>query len=634
MSQQQIANSDLSMISTGIEDESFIGSGVEEDQSLHNEQLQSTVSLQEQSFGDAPDFPIPENHPGYDFFHETPFNRINHGSYVNARREAAQRNRQQVASEWNGAMKYIRTKKRNISLTNALQELRKIPPMHGNLSKSLVSQYLKSLEAVQGVVDLNATSSDEQVEALTTPTSPSTKSTSSRQVSEVDFSSGEVLRTEFEFNFSNFNGPSLTLPSGANFDQVFFQRVMLLKSQSGMHSGIIDRHNLATFAQLFEEGDVGYLKQLAEGPNDHAEDISIEDWKINVINHYMTAYTVEDVVFKGWENLYVLEGSTPQGYRPFVKMIIDFMNDVLETYKEFGEELVGDEIKLPRGLPEKAYLRLWGIFFRVLSKNCRLVRLAEGEISSTASAIRRNEGRTRDDRQNGGHKLDAIFYVTRASDSEFGAVEGGKKNENSYGTKYLTDGLKLSKSLKDMFDNICTRALSNGSDVNSLKSTLQVYGFLVSGEKIEFLTLRSFGGRYYFMDKISEHFLPTQLHEDTFSKIRNLLQEFLSIGKRMEKTSKLIVRHVDGEMGTCKSGKQGVKEHMFPPTLTTPPPSPKTKRAKVCYTFSKLPQDLNDILDDVDEEHYEESWLGNSWHGPDPDGIEEISDLDIYYISV
>ncbi|KAF8977881.1 hypothetical protein BGZ46_007051 [Entomortierella lignicola] len=198
-----------------------------------------------------------------------------------------------------------------------------------------------------------------------------------------------------------------------------------------------------------------------------------------------------------------------------------FMNDVLGTYKEFGEELVGDEIKLPQGLP---------------GKNYRLVRLAECEISSAASAIRRNEGCTCGDQQNKGHKLDAIFYVTRASGSEFGGVEGGKKNENSYGTKHLTDGLKLSKSSKDMFDNICTRALSNRSDVNSLKSTLQVYDFLVSGEKIEFLTLRSFGGSYYFMDKISEHFLPTQLHKDTFSKIRDLLQEFLLIRKRMEET--------------------------------------------------------------------------------------------------
>ncbi|KAF9371175.1 hypothetical protein BGX21_005240, partial [Mortierella sp. AD011] len=39
-------------------------------------------------------------------------------------------------------------------------------------------------------------------------------------------------------------------------------------------------------------------------------------------------------------------------------------------------------------------------------------------------------------------------------------------------------------------------------------------------------------------------------------------------------------------------------------------------------------QDLNDILDDVDEGHCEDNWLGDSRHGLDPDGIKEISDLD------
>ncbi|KAF8951894.1 hypothetical protein BGZ46_003755, partial [Entomortierella lignicola] len=97
----------------------------------------------------------------------------------------------------------------------------------------------------------------------------------------------------------------------------------------------------------------------------------------------------------------------------------------------------------------------------------------QGEISSGASATRRNAGRIINEQQNRGHKLGAIYYVPLASDTEFGAVEGGRKNENSYGTKYLTDGMKLSKALKDQLDDACAKAASNLSDVSSFKAKIE-----------------------------------------------------------------------------------------------------------------------------------------------------------------
>ncbi|KAF9086653.1 hypothetical protein BGX27_003144 [Mortierella sp. AM989] len=554
MSQQPVV--DLSDLE---QDQSFLGTG--------NEYIE-----QEGSFGDETDFPIPLEHPGEMYFRTTPFVEIKPCSYVKFRSEVAQHDPLRVADEWNAAMSFFKSSNKN-SPKNAM--LRKIPPKFKKLSKGNVALYAKVIMSGEGV-DANANSGGEvDSEAKST-------NSSSRQLSDVDFTSVEMMKAEFAQNFANYKGLSLILTSGVDFDQALFQFVMSFNRQSRLHSFVIGPEDFARILPLFDDIDSEQLAQLVKQLDSNTDDIPVEDWKIKAINHYRTPYTVQEVIFNGWNQSFALEGTKPVGYEAFIKMVFDFMNDVLETYKEFGEELVGDEIKLPRGLPERTYLGLWGIFFRVLSKNCKLVKLSEGEISSTASAIRRNAGRTRDDRQNGGHKLDAIFYVTRASDAEFGAVEGGKKNENSYGTKYLSDGEKLSKALKDMFDNICTKAVSNRSDVTSLKSTLEVYGFLVSGEKLEFLTLRYFGGRFYMLQKISEHFLPTHLHMDTFAKIRNLLNEFLLIRKRMEESAQSITSYVDGDKGSYKKqNKQEFEQYPFPQTLTTPPASPRSKKAKL-----------------------------------------------------
>ncbi|KAF9343260.1 hypothetical protein BGX26_006009, partial [Mortierella sp. AD094] len=301
-------------------------------------------------------------------------------------------------------------------------------------------------------------------------------------------SSADFTRQLFVRNYESYGGLSLILGSGKVFDQSVLEFALLSDSdiESSLHSFILfyGTEQFRNVLGLFDAEDQEQLQQLCN----KADNIySLPDWKINVINYFKTPYSVEELVFEGWNHVFRLEGPTPEGYKEFVKMIVDFMNDILVLYKEYGQELVGHEITLTTiAISERSFLTLWGVFFKVLSKNNRLIDFAQGEISSIASATRRNAGRTRDNRQNGGHKLDGIFYATRASQAEFGAIEGGKKNENSYGTKYLDDGMKLAKALKDMFDNVCAKAASNRSDVASLKTKIEVYGFLVSGTKLDF----------------------------------------------------------------------------------------------------------------------------------------------------
>jgi hypothetical protein len=83
---------------------------------------------------------------------------------------------------------------------------------------------------------------------------------------------------------------------------------------------------------------------------------------MKVISSFKTAYTIQDVLFTVWDNMFTLEGAVPDGYKEFVKITMDFMNDILEKYKKFGNTN-GKEIELRKELSEKSYLELWGVFF-------------------------------------------------------------------------------------------------------------------------------------------------------------------------------------------------------------------------------------------------------------------------------
>ncbi|KAF9085823.1 hypothetical protein BGX27_003360 [Mortierella sp. AM989] len=542
---------------------------------------------------------------GAEYFYKTDLQSINPTGYIIyrfaiARKKNTRITYQQVTEEWGVALERFKNSKN--------KQVRDVGFSYRKLSKKFVGETLKAQKDLEpqkhngSGVDLSGLESPDPTQTDPTRTlgsdctdaTDAESSTSSlrRQFSDINnyISSVDLMRDRFRRNFDTFIGNPLILPSGEVFDKVAFEYAHKLDMQSPLHSFILyyGSDELGDILQCFPSiEDQNELQHLLRGVKSSADKThTLEAWKIDVINCFKNLYSVEDMMFKGLNNVFGLEEPEPkpEGYREFVKTIVDFMNDILLQYKEYGQELAGQEreIKLSTNeLLERDYLTIWGVFFRAaLSKNSRLIKFTQGEISSGASATRRNTGRKiNSGRQNGGHKLDSILYVPLASDTEFGAVEGGRKNENSYGTKYLTDGMKLAKALKDQFDNACAKAASNLSDVASFKKKIEVYGFLVSGAKLDFVTLRYFGGRFFLFKKISEVHLPIDLHERSFSKIRNILIQFLLIRMRMEETADIFVEYIDGDAGSflLSSDEQ---EYTIAPTLTTPPPSPKAKRAK------------------------------------------------------
>ncbi|KAF9169302.1 hypothetical protein BGX20_010491 [Mortierella sp. AD010] len=190
---------------------------------------------------------------------------------------------------------------------------------------------------------------------------------------------------------------------------------------------------------------------------------------------------------KGWENMILSkgEGDAPDDFLNFSELIFDFMhgNDDKLTYDE-------------------------------------------SEVVSNASSARKNFLRSLEDRQANGLKVDGILYLSGAK-IEIGAMEAGKEDEGQYGTKFLVDSVKLAKLLKDMFDFACTQAGGNGSDVIVMINKLEVYGFLISGLRIEFVSLKYLGGRHFYFNREGDHSLPDLLNDDAVAKISRLAKQFL-----------------------------------------------------------------------------------------------------------
>ncbi|KAF9343373.1 hypothetical protein BGX26_005842 [Mortierella sp. AD094] len=168
-----------------------------------------------------------------------------------------------------------------------------------------------------------------------------------------------------------------------------------------------------------------------------------------------------------------------------------------------------------------------------------------------------------------------IYDFMHASGAEIGAIEGGKKDEGSYGTKCLVDSVKMAKVLKDMFDFVCTRAGGNGIEIVPVKKQLEVYGFLVSKLRVEFVSFKYLGGRHFYFNREVEHFIPDLLTDQAVSKICLLATQFLLWRSRIETTAEDVGKLING-CGTLRSQK-----YESLPTLTTPPSSPRLKKKKL-----------------------------------------------------
>ncbi|KAG0007064.1 hypothetical protein BGZ80_005042, partial [Entomortierella chlamydospora] len=189
----------------------------------------------------------------------------------------------------------------------------------------------------------------------------------------------------------------------------------------------------------------------------------------------------------------------------------------------------------------------WRIFVKLLIQGTEHLRYTPGEICSTASANRINRDRTLRGRKASGSKMDGILAISK-SRLELGAIEMGKNFEESTATKALKDARKLGKVMKDMFDDIY---LQCNSDADIMEK-LEVFGLLMSGPRVEILSLRYLKGRFFRLKRECSLTIPAELMDDSIGEIMKTIVRFLKLRVRMEGMAKFVKHETSCDLAKLK----------------------------------------------------------------------------------
>ncbi|KAI1288700.1 hypothetical protein EDD11_009702, partial [Mortierella claussenii] len=223
---------------------------------------------------------------------------------------------------------------------------------------------------------------------------------------------------------------------------------------------------------------------------------------------------------------------------------------------------------LPKGKPEACYrTKIWGFLWKIIDAN-GILEMELGEVTSSASSSRKNAERILETKQYQGRKIDGIVTCC-ATNLEICAMEAGKVDQGSNGTKVLQDSVKMAKVLKDMFDAVCSRS----TQPESIRTELRMYGLLISGLRMDFISFRYMEGRFYRMQTENTINLPPVWDDEgVVSKtIVALVFKIISFKGRMERMSGKITKWTQASVDT-----KAIPENWpMIATLTTPVSSPR-----------------------------------------------------------
>ncbi|KAK3828270.1 MAG: hypothetical protein J3Q66DRAFT_322262 [Benniella sp.] len=373
------------------------------------------------------------------------------------------------------------------------------------------------------------------------------------------------MRSEFSSHFQAYRGASWTLPTGTNVDDVIFRYTLTLGVESALHSFVLVQSRW--IEDKFDEKDQEHLRESLESESQSSEP-SWSDWMGQELKRFaQTPDGLQDLLSKGWRHLQsTTEASIDQAQLNDFRMRLHLTMLTLSTlYRKFDN-------KLPETQSESWYTnKLWSPLFDLLDSESDWLRLDTGEITSDASSLRKNRDRDLETRHAPGRKIDGII-VCKKSRHELGAIEAGKTDEGASGTKVLKDGRKIAKLLKDMFDNICTTCPRS----TDIRKRLRVYGLLVSGPRLEFVSLRYVDGRYYHLKSMKTMTVPALWDESGILAMLILVKEMLLFKTRLEETAKMIfnaTRPVVEEL--LGNSSASIPPPTHPLTLTTPTSSPR-----------------------------------------------------------
>ncbi|KAF9178284.1 hypothetical protein BGZ50_007843 [Haplosporangium sp. Z 11] len=412
-----------------------------------------------------------------------------------------------------------------------------------------------------------------QPSTLSSPISDSS-SVSSSSVSNSVLTRGALhrMRTEFSTAFNEYQGAPWLLSTGANVDDILYRHVMTLDVESALHSFVLDQ--TGSVMHCFEEKDRDLFQDFVNR-RDSVLQLTLPQWMQDEILQYSLApEALWDQLSCGWKR-------SGQNILPATVEEVEFDRFRKALYRTIlclSCLYEGHGNKLSKSKSESWYAtKVWSIFFELLVWGSEWLEFEPGEVYSSASSQRKNKDRELDTRHALGRKIDGLITCGEGQ-YEIGAVEIGKTDEGTTGTKVLSDGRKLAKLLKDMFDTIGSQCLWAGE----IKGKLQVYGLLVSGLRVEFVTLRYLEGRFYRLTREHTISIPLKWTEKSIRRILVVVTEFLLFKNRMETMAKLVEDWSNPDIDELKSMVSGSVRSCTPPpharTLSTPKNSPKRRR--------------------------------------------------------
>ncbi|KAF9575920.1 hypothetical protein EC968_000881 [Mortierella alpina] len=364
------------------------------------------------------------------------------------------------------------------------------------------------------------------------------------------------MKEEFQKHYDAFEGNSWQLPSGTVVDQVIAEHVKTLPYESGLHSFIIEDVNV--ILRLFpSEADKDELKRvLVERSGEGLAKLSAEEL------HSLSLYDkppreLDQLLAGGWANMPIsTEGAIPDDeFRRITHCCLQLIHLI---YSQGG-------FSLPREQSESWFMqKLWG-FMNVLFDSDEQLDHQPGEVSSQASGLRKNKGRTFDERLLTGRKADGLISsaVTRL---ELCTIEAARKDNGASSTKALTDTRKMAKNMKDMSDMVRSKS------VKCVRQSLVTYGIRISAGTIAFYTLRQRTGRFYQLCLESTISFPAIWSSDTTTTILSVLASLLAFKKELCQMARQITEATKVLLGSPLPANSG---DTWAATLTTPTNSPR-----------------------------------------------------------
>ncbi|KAF9412766.1 hypothetical protein BGZ76_005131 [Entomortierella beljakovae] len=378
------------------------------------------------------------------------------------------------------------------------------------------------------------------------------------------------MRTNFKTAYETFKGDSWTLTSGTIVDDLLYSYIMDLASETCLHSFVIRR--LESVLALFQKSDQAEIEKVIRDSDNMQNHLTLQSWKVQEMSHYrIHPSLLSDLLSDGWKRLTIQEEerSPPNELMDFHKIMFTSILQLHTSYSIYNYSLPSTNL-------ESWYREYtWGFFCHFFPHGGALL-YEPGEVSSSASSRRKNEGREYlgKEKQQQGRKADGIISCSNTK-MEICSLEFGCDDHELTGTKELQDLRKLGKVMKDMFDAILLRC-KNPSEA---RKDLRTFGLLISGLKINIFSLRYQNGRFFRMQQECSFSLPSVwTRKENSEAVAALLCKLLIFKYRLEEMCEKIIAWINS---TEVEDMMHLSSNIFQqdlyiiPTLPTPVGSPK-----------------------------------------------------------